>query len=270
MEDATLRKGWSGGVSASVLSDMLGRSAWAVTWRAHGLGLERRRKHPKVRVDLLGAWSHELAYLLGFLYADGTVCKDRVVVTQAGDAGATHLRKIQAVFGGVFCGPYLKQGNARSTWMLTLCGRRVVDLLMGFGLRPNKAKVMSFPSVPPVFLTSFMCGLFDGDGSCTGYVRSYGYRSQVCATIISASRPFVEGLLAAVSSSGLGGCLVTSTKPNGRSYSVAAWSCRKARAFLRWVYGWDGEHIWCGRKYEKAVSLLVPWAEQDRDKLGSL
>ena len=63
----------------------------------------------------------------------------------------------------------------------------MVEDLEKFGLYPNKSLTLKFPNIPNKFLSHFIRGVFDGDGS-----KIVKYKNKI--TITSGSRSFIYSL----------------------------------------------------------------------------
>lgn len=105
--------------------------------------------------------THEKAYFLGFIAADGNVfgnrlklCnkKEDVYILQAFSDAIEHTGKIVEYTAG-----YPE---------LAVRSKAMVEDLLRHGISPNKSKTLMFPStISEEFINSFMLGYFDGDGS---------------------------------------------------------------------------------------------------------
>lgn len=121
-------------------------------------------------------WTTEMAYVLGFLYADGNITDAKSSRTQYIKFTNTEkeiLIKIKSVLRAEHPihtrepqlvrhsnGEYL----SRRIFILRIGSRKVFKHLTNIGLMPNKSKSITLPSVPTDLFNHFLRGYFDGDG----------------------------------------------------------------------------------------------------------
>ena len=106
--------------------------------------------------------SQEKAYFLGLLYADGTiysskgnykvslVMKDRDIVWS--------FRKYLGSEAPV-------KEYKKGLYEVHICNKKIVEDLVALGCTPRKAKTITLPSLSSRFVSHFVRGYFDGDGS---------------------------------------------------------------------------------------------------------
>ena len=150
------------------------------------------------------AWSPEMAYVLGFMFADGYVYKNS-------SGGwylcicSTDLELVKAIRNvwqsehkiGVKL-PSLKFHRLRSLYTVQIGSKVVCERLASFGVVQNKSLTVVFPKVPVAFLGCFVRGYFDGDG-CVSFKRYWRkdreqWKYQLTVRFTSGSRDFLEGL----------------------------------------------------------------------------
>lgn len=107
-----------------------------------------------------------MAYILGFLFADGSVSVTRrggyYFSFHSTDEGL--LFKIRESMGS---NHKVSKRNSRSgnVFRLQIGSKEMVDDLDLLKLRENKTKRMKFPELPSKYLADFIRGYFDGDGN---------------------------------------------------------------------------------------------------------
>lgn len=163
----------------------------------------------KVNLDFFKKWTNEMAYVLGFLYADGNVgdsakssrtnyfsfsSKDKEIIEQIRLVmGSNHPidrrepRLVKFSDG--------RLAHAGEVFRLRIGSRRMFVDLLALGLIPRKSKVIDFPDVPKKYLGDFVRGYFDGDGCVhlrTGYDIIGGISiKQLSITFTSGSKEFL-------------------------------------------------------------------------------
>lgn len=130
----------------------------------------------KVNTNFFKTWSHEMAYVLGFVFADGSI--------DTNPRGSTYLsiqitdkellETIQKAIGSdhKIAIRYRKKETENTQYRLQIGGRKFCEVLLCHGITSNKAKTMAFPDVPNKYLSDFTRGYFDGDGNVwSGFVH---------------------------------------------------------------------------------------------------
>lgn len=106
--------------------------------------------------------SHEKAYVLGFLYADGSNRGDGITFTQDAER-IDILENIKKALDSE--APIREQVPGH--FVLELFSDKIVRDVERLGVVRNKSLVLQFPTnelVPEEFMSSFILGYFDGDG----------------------------------------------------------------------------------------------------------
>ena len=111
----------------------------------------------------------EKAYWLGFLYADGCVHKNSNEISLTLKDGE-HLEKFKQAIGAVnhTVGSYIDNRWESKPRMYTFSikDRQLQTDLIALGCVPAKSLILnSFPNIPRDFVSHFLRGYFDGDGS---------------------------------------------------------------------------------------------------------
>lgn len=156
--------------------------------RRNGVEIRSLRKHP-LNEDFFKEWSHEMAWVLGMIITDGNLHKDRaqVSITQK------DIRVLEKISEYTSSAHKIRETNG--SFRLTISSQVLKDDLTKLGLTPRKSLTVKFPNIPEEYLTSFIRGVFDGDGSVirTGY----------WAHVASGSKEFSQGLYDTFTSWGL-------------------------------------------------------------------
>ena len=150
-----------------------------------------------------------MAYVLGFLYADGNIIKTKrgthFVAFYSADLfllqevkkviKAEHVVSVRSVRSGEVC--RLQIGSME--WFDDLCT---------LGLTPNKSMRMLLPDIPDTFFSDFVRGYFDGDGNVwVGDVHKTRTTSTytIQTTFTSGSFEFLKSLRSRLQQCGLSG-----------------------------------------------------------------
>jgi transposase len=139
--------------------------------RRYGVPVRTRGDYPSTRKyffneHFFSEWSPDMAYVLGFLFADGSLEKSggRIYFYQKAPA---ILYDIARVIG--YDGPLHKVGTNREIHALVLSSKVMVNSLAQYGLYPGPISfIIRVPDHVP-YPADFVRGYFDGDG----YSRYY-------------------------------------------------------------------------------------------------
>lgn len=123
-----------------------------------------------------------MAYLLGYIYADGSL-EDasylRGKYFRASSIDKEMIDYIKREFGSGHTVSKLQPttvgGSVR--YFIRIGDHGLFDSLVALGLSPNKSLTMQFPKVPRNYISDFVRGYFDGDG-CVYFEHGKGSRGQ--------------------------------------------------------------------------------------------
>ena len=108
------------------------------------------------------SWTKEMAYVLGLMLTDGCVSKDLCTVTLAMNDREI-LEKVSAVMHADI--PVIQSKHQPRLHIFRITRSRIAKDLISLGVTPQKSLTVIFPPVPGRFLSHFIRGVFDGDGS---------------------------------------------------------------------------------------------------------
>ena len=159
-------------------------------------------KH-KVNEKFFEKWSPDMAYVLGYIYADGSLNDSPymrgkyIQITSIDEDSIQRIkkwlnsehkitRKKSNFIGGKIC------------FILRIGSHKIYNDLFGFGLYPNKSLTVNFPKIPKKYLGHFIRGYFDGDG-CIYFEKRKGSKEQLVVKRIrtiftSGSKKFLEDM----------------------------------------------------------------------------
>src|SRR5690625_4863412 len=128
-----------------------------VMLRPHGSW--KRKYH--LNEDYFKTWSNNMAYILGFFFADGMVARDTQVISFS-QKEKYILKNIRSEIKSNH--PIIKNKKT-GVYILNLNSKIMrKDLMDIHGVMPNKARTIKFPTIPDEYLSHFIRGYFDGDG----------------------------------------------------------------------------------------------------------
>lgn len=143
----------------------------------------------RVNIGFFKKWSPQMAYILGFTFADGNIYKTTLSWDLKEDREL--LVRINKAMGSNY--PISKR---KASFRLRISNPVVIDDLRRLGIFPNKSNNMNFPIVPQECFSHFARGFFDGDGWI--YIRKS--RNEISAGFSSGSKNFLDELAKNLSS----------------------------------------------------------------------
>lgn len=139
----------------------------AVKHRLSKLGLKRPSKY-SYNDTFFSEWSEDMAYIFGFLVADGYMSSRHsyVVGMELSIKDINILTAMASKLGNIPLAITERNINdiKRRYCKFSLYSKKIYDDLIKLGLMENKSLTMGFPYVPSKYMSTFIRGVFDGDG----------------------------------------------------------------------------------------------------------
>lgn len=177
-------------------------------------------------------WSHNMAYILGFIAADGVIQKENqcVSVSQKESYILEDIKK------ELKTNQPLYQNKKKGVYMLNINSKTIKDDLMNIhGIRPCKSFNIEFPFVPEEYLHHFVRGYFDGDG----HVNSHKY----FVSFVGGSYNFMNSFKDILENNKFQLSFVDKEK----QYRIYLSGKNNVNKFSQWIYKNKGLHL--KRKY---------------------
>ena len=159
--------------------------------------------------DYFKKWNNNMAYILGFIYADGYL-SDKIlrINLQRTDKGLLEIIKRELEYGGeIKDRDTTLNGKSYPYSYISIRSLDIVKDLKYLGLYPNKSLTITYPTIPEEFELDFIRGYFDGNGSIS--VKRQVHKSknsdtyQIITKIFSGSSVFLDSLQKALTTYGL-------------------------------------------------------------------
>ena len=122
---------------------------------------ENARKY-NINQDYFKTWSNNMAYILGFWYADGCIYGGKMFDITLHKKDKYIIKKIAQELD--YQGPILDYVD-RQVCRINFSCKVIYNDLIALGGTETKSKTLQFPNIPIEFLPDFIRGYFDGDGS---------------------------------------------------------------------------------------------------------
>ncbi|MFA6550174.1 MAG: LAGLIDADG family homing endonuclease [Candidatus Gracilibacteria bacterium] len=201
-------------------------------------------------------WSPEMAYILGFFAADGSMYVNprisKYIVFYSTDKEI--LWKMKSILCvkqkiGILKRDPIKYPNWKLCYRLQIGDKSLFDIFLKLGFTPNKSKSLKYPNVPKKYIKDFIRGYFDGDGfSCfsryhrkdrnsTGKIISSGF---VCG-----NKDFLLSIKSALEASAniCGGTLCS----HARAYNLT-FSIKNSAKLFNFMYNGVAPRLYLSRK----------------------
>ncbi len=155
-------------------------------------------------------WSHNMAYVLGFLYADGNIIKTKrnthFVSLQVMDKEIVYKIR-EAMRSDHKINLYKKQVKGNTAYRLQIGSKELFEDLRRLGLIENKTHRIRLPKIPEAYTKDFIRGYFDGDGSVWEGRRKDRTKKTLVLQVVftSCSFIFLKELLSLLKTKGLKG-----------------------------------------------------------------
>lgn len=266
------------------LAAEFGLTLGSVAARAKRLGTKCETSHARrlttltaanetVRQDYFDTWSPNMAWMLGYIWADGTVShkkNDNRLGFKCTESDEPLIAAIHQDLGST--APIIKRpstlmrggyvGKAQVGFRVSSV--RLVARLVDLGIPPRKSFIdPPPPDVPSEFLPHFVRGAIDGDGTiCRKGDGAF------CIILVGSHR-FIDHLAAAISTAaGVRVPTISKTTTSHRLSRIAWYSRSDVRKVAEWLYP-PGEYLCLERKRATAM-LAIAVAAARNPPAGSL
>lgn len=140
------------------------RTRYAIGHKARRLGLKKEMRYRKYKLDenFLDKWTRESAYFLGWVFSDGYIeFSSRRGIIRIAIKDLSILEKLQSFLSSNAPISREKPNKHR----LSICSKYLCKRCLEIGLPRRLKDYSNFPKIPMEFLSHFIRGVFDGDGT---------------------------------------------------------------------------------------------------------
>ena len=226
-------------------------------------GRERAEASISSNIRYFDSWSPNMAYVLGFLFADGCVNKSRTsihtLISTKDEAVLNFIRQEIQVKSKIihYDEKIDKRGSHTKPQSLLAISSTILCKRLGeLGLHPRKTYNNDpFPKVPNEIMGHFVRGYFDGDGSVCCYLNK---KWPVCSISFVGSPKFIGGLRdTLVAFANLSDRKVSLRDGKTVEWSTVSWTTlQDLKRFYAFVYP-PGHGFCLERKRDKLASWLA-------------
>lgn len=168
------------------MGNSINRSTSSIQSKIRYLPFQQKVKKYPVNLHFFNTWSPEMAYVLGFIAADGNICHSgRTHTLHIACDDADVIEKIKGLLK--YEGKIHKKirSNGKISYSLRICDPIIFKSLQKLNITERKSLTFTPPKIPKNLVRHFIRGYFDGDGSVS--VRNIKYPSRLVVDIYSAS-----------------------------------------------------------------------------------
>ncbi|KAB8142071.1 hypothetical protein F8S13_16145 [Chloroflexia bacterium SDU3-3] len=215
---------------------------------------------PARSADFFRVWTPAMAYVLGYWWTDGCMrikSDTGAHMIEIASNDRDHLELLAEAIGGNY--HLRKVAITSNTYVISFCSKEMYQDILAHGGTPRKSRTIGFPELPDEFLSHFVRGVIDGDGSLVWN----GDRPVIY--IYSASSVFLEQLGIAVEK--LTGIPSPNLTPNRNNHYIK-WSTTRAKCLAAWLYE-QHRGIALERKATIADAFLQ-WHPKKRPEQGTI
>lgn len=193
------------------------------------------------------------AYILGLLYADGNLSKNRYsiqIYLQERDKGILEniLKELDSNYP-LYFRDNSQKSNQQNQYGFIINNKHIYNSLLKYGLLPNKSLILKYPQNIPIELhRHFIRGYFDGDGSM--HISKNGATCNFVGTFdfCNYAKNIIENNIDI-------NCGVYSTCDNNVTSILQVSGKVQMSKFLSWIY--DDSDLRLDRKYKKYYNTFV-------------
>lgn len=202
------------------------------------------------------------AYILGFLYADGSVNiknnKNTMSISLQEEDGYI-LEAMRKEIGSGKPLEYLDYSNKhdfgyhyKNQYRLLIFNKHICESLVNIGMVQNKSLVLEFPDIHKELYSHFIRGYFDGDGSfCAHYLKSGKFQPLITFTSTDAFCRSIKNILINYLNIP-GGNIYDASCHNGITKVLSFSGANQTKTILDWLY--KDANLCLKRKYEKYIN----------------
>lgn len=221
----------------------------------------------KVNRQFFKNWSPQMAYVLGFVSADGSledasylrgkylrICSsDKEILEKIKKAMNSEHTIVTIKPKEVYM--WGKKYISKEQYMLRIGSHEIYNDLIELGITPKKSKIINLPDMPQRYAADFCRGYLDGDGC----INLYEKKRRLSITFTSGSEIFLKQLTDMISIAV--GIKAHNVFKNNRAFQIK-YSTKEAMPLLRYIYYNTADGLYLERKYSqflKYIKLYPQW-----------
>lgn len=241
------------------MSKFILRSQSSIQSKVRFLPIGKKVDKYQINQSFFDKWSTKMAYVLGFIAADGNICKSgNSHMVQIGCDDLDIIEKIKKTLS--LNSPIQKrkrQQNTKISYQLRFSDRKIYFRLQKLGITPRKSLTIRPPrAMPSKFTSHYVRGFFDGDGSV--WISKRSNKKRLVSVFYTASVKMVDFLYKIVRSNCplfVGKIQITQTPTKKGVYYSIVLGHRDSLLLSKYLY--NEATIYLNRKYNIFREIYV-------------
>lgn len=220
-------------------------------------------RESKVNASFFKKWSPEMAYVLGYFAADGSMYVNphgsKYIAFYSNDLEILEKIKFSLNSNHKIALRKRYNKNWKDSFILQIGSTEMYKDLIKLGFSPKKEFRLKLPNVPRKYLRHFIRGYFDGDGSI-----SYNYYCKSTNPNIkcmhqqvifaAANKNFVKALESRLSEVARISCSCFKSAKDSNSHYLAYYKQGEILKLIKFMYSNVNSLLYLNRKYDKFMS----------------
>lgn len=235
------------------IGNLIHRSTASIQSKIRSLPYKKKAKKYMANYDFFKTWSGEMAYVLGFIAADGNICHSgRAYVLDISCDDRDIIEKIKKTLD--YKGPIHEKIRIynKISYSLRICDPTIFNDLQRLNVTERKSLTFNPPLIPKRLIRHFVRGYFDGDGSVS--FRNSKYPSRLVVDFYTASEKMANFLYQTVKSV-LKNCYdgkisIRNTNQKTKYYAIRIGHKASVKIF---TYMYTNTDLYLERKYKKFI-----------------
>jgi hypothetical protein len=153
-------------ISTKEIAKIYGCNTNTVRYRLNVFNIPMRQKNGLFQEpyyidgDFFKTWSHNMAWVVGYITADGCVRKNKYEVK----IKSIDYEMLEFVRQNLSTNYQIKKEKGSNCYSISIYSKNIIDDLYKLGITDKKSLTIHLPSIPKEYFWSFLRGLIDGDG----------------------------------------------------------------------------------------------------------
>lgn len=208
------------------------------------------QRYYDINENFFSSWSPEMAYVLGLIATDGCITRTGRISLSMNEEGL--LEKVKRVMGSEH--NITPSKHQKGLYYFHFAREKLVEDLSRLGILPRKSLNIKFPDVPADYITHFIRGIFDGDGSV---MLSKQRKVLLLITkFYSGSWDFIVRLESSLQGLGLPKRRIYQQKTKNGAYYSIVYGHEDSRALFKILYKNTENKLFLERKYKRFLEGL--------------
>lgn len=207
--------------------------------------------------DFFSKWSPDMSYVLGLVITDGCISDTGQISLSMNDRDL--LEKVRKVMGSEH--KIEPSKHQKGLYYYHFSREKLVKDLEKLCVVPRKSLIVKFPEIPEAYLSDFIRGVFDGDGSVFFEKRSRLFPLRT--NFVSGSKDFIDGLEKCLESLGMPARTIYKQRTkNAWSYKFV-YCHRDSIKLFNILYKNSQNGLFLSRKYKRFLECFKTPSEGD-------